>query len=809
MKRIWLAVLFLAAVLPAAAQYVTLTGQMSAANGLPAQNMSLSFSPTQPFFVAGSSVVVTGTTYCATSTDGSVVGVLNPSTSFPPNVTQSSTGTLPAGNYYVEIAWIDGAGHSTLAGGETQVQLFAPGALIVAPPAAGLAANAVAMSVYIGTASGTETLQGTTTAGGSQSFTQATPLTAGAAMPGVNATLCKETANDAGIPTGTGYQVTLIDPSGNTLPGYPQTWQLLGAGTSVNISNGLPQYNGVVTYPSPIVASPLNHNLQSISGPLSMNGYDVTGIRNAVAQAMTATASLNAATVNGVVNAAMMPGTDIGMQVNYAFQNSPQCQAQFAAGDVGITNSGPGLCQVMIPPGDYRGSITPIHMPSVSEARLIGYGAKLFPVGTQPGQQAIINTGVAADGATIEGLTIIMANSTTPFTIALARAAQHVNIKAVRIQGNHNNIGIVDLGANVVHITDCDIQQNLIGIDLEGSPGYASNNVTIDTNVISNNWFWGVSDGITSQFPVGWPLGDGSVSTAAGVTSRNLGNYISNNDLEGNGGYNDTVANLNNTNLFFPTVVPAVFLGYITGDVVEKDYFEVTRYVRIQIGWGINSGNPVQATYTALFTPNLTAFQGGTPQGVTAQFNYFTPDNTHPGAEIRLGAAVSTVIQNNAELTLNGINESCAVDYYSALGSYVGQNNWTASSQFCIQGAATTNDAFAGFVGYNHLASLALDSSSLILNPTGNGAANTGSGRVGLQFSQTGPPSPYNPDNGNSGNPTCDPSWGNGHLYMSMKSAVLWVCKPDTALSTAQFTAYNPSGSVNDGHSTWVPVHSN
>jgi hypothetical protein len=805
MKRLWCALLFLASVLPAAAQYVTLTGTLAAANGLSAPDYTISFTPTQMFFVAGTSITVNTSTFCSTTIDGTVHGPLDPQN--PAVLSTSTTGTLPAGNYYVEYAWYDSAGNTTLVSPEVVQQLTAAGSLKVNLPSSGLPQGVVGMDVYIGTASGIETLQGSQL--GTAQFNQAAPLASGSAVPAANTTICKQIANDAGWPTGTGYQVAFSDTSGNTVPGYPMTWQLLGPNSTINLSNGLPTYNGSVTYPSPILASPLNHNLQSISGPLNMSGYDVTGIRNEVAQSMTATVSINGATINGVVNAAMMPGTDIGMQVNYAFQHSPQCQAQYAAGDVGITNSGPGLCQVMIPPADYKGFITPIHMPSVSEARLVGYGAKLFPSGTQAGQQAIINTGVAADGATIEGLTIIMANSTTPFTIALARAAQHVNIKAVRVQGNHNNIAIVDLGANVVHITDCDLQQNLIGVDLEGSPGYASNNVTVDTNVISNNWFWGVSDGITSQFPGGWPLGDGSVSTAAGVTSHNLGNYISNNDLEGNGGYNDTVANPSNTTLFFPTVVPAVFLGYITADVVEKDYFEVTPYVRVQVGWGVNSGNPVATTYTALFTPNLTAFQGGTPEGPTVQFNYFTPDNTHPGAEIRLGAAVGTVITNNSELYLAGANETCAIDFETAVGSYIGPNSWTAGSQFCIEMAPTTNDAYASFVGYNHFSSAALDNSTLIFNPSGAGTANTGSGKVGLEYSPTGPPSPYNPDNGNTGNATCDPSWGNGHLYMSTGSAVLWVCKPDTKLSTAQFTAYNPSGTTNDGHSTWVPVHSN
>ena len=45
------------------------------------------------------------------------------------------------------------------------------------------------------------------------------------------------------------------------------------AGTHINLSNGLLYYHGVVMFPSPILASPLNHGTQSITGPLSLGQY--------------------------------------------------------------------------------------------------------------------------------------------------------------------------------------------------------------------------------------------------------------------------------------------------------------------------------------------------------------------------------------------------------------------------------------------------------------------------------------------------------------------------------------------------------
>jgi hypothetical protein len=136
--------------------------------------------------------------------------------------------------------------------------------------------TAAGAAIYIGTSSGAETLQGTTV--GNAVFAQSAALVTGAAIPSTNATVCQIIANDAGWPTGTGYGVTLVSPNGSSLPGYPMQWQLLGPGNTINLSQGLPMYNGTVTFPIPILARPYNHAIQSISGPLSMTGYALTQI---------------------------------------------------------------------------------------------------------------------------------------------------------------------------------------------------------------------------------------------------------------------------------------------------------------------------------------------------------------------------------------------------------------------------------------------------------------------------------------------------------------------------------------------------
>ncbi len=214
------------------------------------------------------------TAECATSVDGSVVLVPNPLG--PPVVAPVFSGTLPAGTYFVEEAWYDAAAHTTLVSPEVQIQLSATGEITENPPITGLAGTAVGRNIYIGTTSGSETLQGTVV--GSGTYTQSVPLVTGANPPAVNNTVCMDIANDAAWPTGTGYNVSLTTPAGQTLPGWPMEWQLLGPGNTINVAMGLPLYNGVVTYPVPILARPFGHGPQSISGNLSMTGFNITNV---------------------------------------------------------------------------------------------------------------------------------------------------------------------------------------------------------------------------------------------------------------------------------------------------------------------------------------------------------------------------------------------------------------------------------------------------------------------------------------------------------------------------------------------------
>lgn len=254
-----------------AASQVTLAGNLRAANGIPLSNGIVTLTPSQQGYIAGCGVNLQTNATCATSTDGSVVGVPNPVTATIN--TSGGVGLLPVGVYYTVYEWYDAAGNATLPSPETRSTVSMISALTVNSPSSGIPSNAVGMRVFIGTASGAETLQGSTT--GSSAYIQSTTLAAGASPATSNSTLCSVTANDSIWPTGTGYNVSLVDASGNPIPSYPMQWQLLGAGTTINLSNGLPYYHGVVFYPVPLLAAPANHGTQSVSGGLNFGGYNV------------------------------------------------------------------------------------------------------------------------------------------------------------------------------------------------------------------------------------------------------------------------------------------------------------------------------------------------------------------------------------------------------------------------------------------------------------------------------------------------------------------------------------------------------
>lgn len=241
-----------------------------ASSGKGVANGVFTFTLTQPAVVSGTAIVVTSPVNCYTDASGNVVGLPNPLSAAS---LSSSTGggTLPAGNYYVRYTWANVSGE-TVASPEVLRTTTATGALIVQVPS-NPPANATQWKIYISTSAGTETLQSTQTAPFSN-YSQSTSLVSGAGLPGSNTSVCSLRFNDELQPSYTGYNVNLTTASGAIVPGFPQKWYLNGgSGGTINLGSGLPLYSGMVVYPQPVITNPANNAMQSINGPLNLNGF--------------------------------------------------------------------------------------------------------------------------------------------------------------------------------------------------------------------------------------------------------------------------------------------------------------------------------------------------------------------------------------------------------------------------------------------------------------------------------------------------------------------------------------------------------
>src|ERR1700744_3569845 len=85
------------------AQFVTVTGTINGSNGSLASNYTLTFVPSQTFFIAGTGVVVQTPSNCSTSNDGTVVGIGNPLNTTI--ATANFSGSLPVGTYYIRYTF--------------------------------------------------------------------------------------------------------------------------------------------------------------------------------------------------------------------------------------------------------------------------------------------------------------------------------------------------------------------------------------------------------------------------------------------------------------------------------------------------------------------------------------------------------------------------------------------------------------------------------------------------------------------------------------------------------------------------------
>lgn len=596
------------------------------------KNSTLTFTLQQAGLINGTGAIAQLSSQCWTDANGNVVGAPNPPV-LPNMAANYGSGTVPGGIYYVVYTFLTASGQSAPSP-ENRIQLTGTGSIVIQPPAS-IPAGVTGINVYIGTASGQETAQGTQAV--NAVFTQSTPLASGTAPPTSNTSICSIAFNDTIIPY-QGYNVSLTSANGNAYPGWPQSWQLNGgpAGT-INVSSGAPLWNGTVIYPMPILSQPLNHGPQSISGPLDFGGYNVTNMGTATAGVL-----------NGVVNANLQAGSDIGAKVNASLL---LCGYQ---------------CTVYIPAGSYSYSTTmsiPLNQFG-GFSLLLDSGAILSYTGTGDA----IQFPVAGAGPT-EGACRISGGAL--FGNASAKSGIHLLptntcfISNVTIASFSAGKGIWVDGANAVYIHDNFIFGNVDGVFLTntfcngavcndlgtGSP-FTPNAVMISHNTIVSNSGWGVH------------IFDAQTGSNTGA----LDDVISDNDLELN-------------------AAGGVSVGRSHGLNVHGNYFE-GEPIGVQLG--IAGGGDSNHFFASM--------------GAVLRDNYFTVQTGN--YQFNLLDTLDTVIEGNTQLIDTENSTNCFVNSLAnsganvgEAGTYIGKNHYELGSGgnvACIGGSGVSNLVGAG-----------------------------------------------------------------------------------------------------------------
>lgn len=324
------------------AQAGTINGQIQTASGGPVRNGVLTLTLNQVANIPGTAQVVAQQVQCFSDNFGNLVG--EPDQTTPPAASINlGVGTLPAGTYFVKTALQDASGVSNVSP-EASFTLSAPGTLIVTAPGV-QPANASGFRIYIGTASGNETLQGTVTGtpGSWANFSQSAALSAGSAMPVSNTTVCTFAFQDSMIPTTTYYTINLVNAGGSKIAGYPISTVRFFGGTngSVNISNGWPISFGGVIYPTPIISTPAANATQSIAGALSLGTFAFTAGNGTFSGTLGVTGTSTLANVSlGVANTLSLSNIkQVSATTAFALTDNLGVSHFFIAGTSPFTNT--------------------------------------------------------------------------------------------------------------------------------------------------------------------------------------------------------------------------------------------------------------------------------------------------------------------------------------------------------------------------------------------------------------------------------------------------------------------------------------
>ncbi len=321
----------------------TITGILtSPTTSVPISNASLTFALSQAGVdVTNTYALATTPITCATSVTGSVVGIKDPLIA-PLASAVTSTGSL-SGTYYVKIAYYDVTSPTALTSGPSpvlSVSVVGPNNSIQITAPALHPFRAIGYKVYVGTVSGSETLQATTLGWGTTTLTS---YSVGSALA-TNTSTCTMTFNDAIIPSYTSYYVSVVDSRGNKVSGFPQSWYL--SGTTINIGSSIPISSSTAKWQTPILSNPLSsYATQSLNSPLTLNGYALTSgnltvsghLNLGYSLSLTPSVAINAGTATlatgsndnaGKITANNAGSSTVTLTFGTAYSTAPSCVAQ-------------------------------------------------------------------------------------------------------------------------------------------------------------------------------------------------------------------------------------------------------------------------------------------------------------------------------------------------------------------------------------------------------------------------------------------------------------------------------------------------
>lgn len=447
----------------------------------------------------------------------------------------------------------------------------------------------------------------------------------------------------------------------------------------------------------------------------------------------------SAQNTNGVRNAKRFPGADIGAQINAAFASCPQQR-----------------CTVFVPAGNYSYSTGIVLPPVPSPTLKMDQQAYLHYTGNGRALSTSKQTGrVFIRGGHIVG------NPSAKVGILMLQEAQGIYVDGTDLTQFTNGDGVLDIGANVVKLTNMQLRDNLIGVHLIGAPGFASNNVTVSGCAIHDNTRWGIIDGDITQYPANW-MGTGG---GPGVASPLLGNEFINNDLESNG--------RDPSGAYGAVLEALTYKSVYTGN-----YFEGSPH---QVVLGETPHN--DPVYEALY--GLKGPEGGTPVSTTVRDNYFTAG---AAVEVELLSAIGSILEGNGEL---GPRTNCFASITgTALDTYVAHNHidgWPQANH--NQGEwMLCRGAGKGLVkGWDNVDAVPTDFSVGGSSVYFNGSSSGGNKQM-IRYTADGPPAGF-----------CTPAWSPGSIWMNTTDGQMWVCQADTIAPHG-----GAGGNPKDGHGTWV-----